>query len=240
MYMLLNIKILYEITFLFLITSSLTYAGNNKPKGCAKWSSQKVLKMATPYLPLIREETKYSDVDTALVIAIIVSESCFSRTARSRAGALGLMQLMPATAKRFGVSNRLDAKENIRGGIRYLRFLTKKFSQLENVIAGYNAGEGAVMKYNGVPPYRETKQYITNVLHVYRRLPRSDHLKPMASPHILQQALHNTLLNTEENLSDSTSTVVEVESVNTKPVSEMNGFVKWKVSPMKAALSGFQ
>ena len=85
MYFLLNINTFYKVAFLFLLASNLTYAGTNKPKGCAKWSPQKVQKMAEPYLSFIKEEAKQRSVSEALVIAIIVSESCFSRTARSSA-----------------------------------------------------------------------------------------------------------------------------------------------------------
>jgi soluble lytic murein transglycosylase-like protein len=103
-------------------------------------------------------------VDESIVRAIIHAESAFNPTALSRVGAQGLMQLMPATARRFGVANAFDAGQNIRGGVQYLAFLLKRFNgDLSLVAAGYNAGEGAVDKYKGVPPYSETQRYVQRV-----------------------------------------------------------------------------
>ena len=103
-------------------------------------------------------------VDEAIVRAIIHAESAFNPNALSRVGAQGLMQLMPATARRFGVGNAFDAAQNIRGGVQYLAFLLKRFNgDLSLAAAGYNAGEGAVDKYGGVPPYSETQRYVQRV-----------------------------------------------------------------------------
>jgi soluble lytic murein transglycosylase-like protein len=103
-------------------------------------------------------------VDEAIVRAIIHAESAFNPTALSRVGAQGLMQLMPATARRFGVSNAFDAGQNIRGGVQYLAFLLNRFNGDQILVAaGYNAGEGAVDKYKGVPPYSETQRYVQRV-----------------------------------------------------------------------------
>ncbi|OYY73345.1 MAG: hypothetical protein B7Y40_09675 [Gammaproteobacteria bacterium 28-57-27] len=107
-------------------------------------------------------------VDPALVRAVIHAESSFNPTAVSRTGAMGLMQLMPGTAARFGVGNAFDPQENIRGGVTYLRFLLDKFNgDVRLAAAGYNAGEGAVMKYGGVPPYNETTEYVARVLDLH-------------------------------------------------------------------------
>ncbi len=103
-------------------------------------------------------------VDEAVVRAIIHAESAFRPNALSRVGAQGLMQLMPATARRFGVSDAFDAAQNIRGGVQYLSWLLKRFNgDLTLAAAGYNAGEGAVDKYKGVPPYNETRRYVQRV-----------------------------------------------------------------------------
>ena len=103
-------------------------------------------------------------VDEAIVRAIIHAESAFNPNALSRVGAQGLMQLMPATARRFGVSNSFDATQNIGGGVKYLAWLLKRFNgNLTLAAAGYNAGEGAVDKYKGVPPYNETRRYVERV-----------------------------------------------------------------------------
>lgn len=107
-------------------------------------------------------------VDEALVRAVIHAESAFNPNAVSRVGAQGLMQLMPATASRFGVTEPFTPEQNISGGVTYLAWLIKRFDgDLTKAAAGYNAGEGAVDKYGGVPPYDETQRYVerVNILH---------------------------------------------------------------------------
>lgn len=107
---------------------------------------------------------KLYGVEEAVVRAIIHAESAYNPRALSRAGAQGLMQLMPATARRFGVGNAFDAGQNIRGGVQYLAWLAKRYNgDLTRIAAGYNAGEGAVDKYGGVPPYSETRAYVERV-----------------------------------------------------------------------------
>ncbi|MCD7098893.1 lytic transglycosylase domain-containing protein [Stenotrophomonas sp. MMGLT7] len=103
-------------------------------------------------------------VDEAVVRAIIHAESAYNPVALSRAGAQGLMQLMPATARRFGVTDSYDAVQNIRGGVQYLAWLLRRFDgNLMLAAAGYNAGEGAVDRHGGVPPYSETQRYVQRV-----------------------------------------------------------------------------
>jgi len=103
-------------------------------------------------------------VEEAIVRAIIHAESSYNPVALSRAGAMGLMQLMPATARRFGVADAYDAAQNIRGGVQYLAFLLKRYQgNLTLAAAGYNAGEGAVDRNGGVPPYAETQRYVQRV-----------------------------------------------------------------------------
>jgi soluble lytic murein transglycosylase-like protein len=116
------------------------------------------------YQAEIQAASRDFGVDEAIVRAIIHAESAFNPNALSRVGAQGLMQLMPATARRFGVGNAFDASQNIRGGVQYLAFLLKRFNgDLTLAAAGYNAGEGAVDKYKGVPPYSETQRYVQRV-----------------------------------------------------------------------------
>jgi soluble lytic murein transglycosylase-like protein len=103
------------------------------------------------------------DVNLDLVNSVIQVESNYNPLAVSPKGAQGIMQLMPETAARFGVRNSFDAKENIDGGVRYLKFLQDLFQDDVLVAAAYNAGEGAVTKYGGVPPYRETIDYVARV-----------------------------------------------------------------------------
>jgi hypothetical protein len=114
---------------------------------------------------MIDEECRKANLDVAFVSAVIKAESNFNPYARSRKGALGLMQLMPATAARLGVRRCFDPAANIRGGIRYLKQLCARFSNTpELVLAAYNAGEDAVDQYGGVPPYRETVDYVKRIL----------------------------------------------------------------------------
>lgn len=107
---------------------------------------------------------KRNAVDPLLLYSIMHQESTFKRNALSPKGASGLMQLMPFTARRFGVSKIWDPQQNIEGGARYMRFLLDQFGDVQLALAGYNAGEGAVMKYgNRVPPYRETQEYVRRI-----------------------------------------------------------------------------
>ncbi len=116
--------------------------------------------------------SKETSVEPALIHAVISVESGYNPAARSHAGAVGLMQLMPQTAERYGVTNRLDPEQNIRGGARYLRDLKAMFANnLQLVLAAYNAGENAVMKYGKrIPPYRETIAYVPKVMGHYKQL----------------------------------------------------------------------
>ena len=109
-------------------------------------------------------------VDPFFVHAIISAESAYKPKARSHAGAMGLMQLMPATARRFGVSDAYNTEQNIRAGSTYLKWLLGQFGSMELAAAGYNAGEGNVKKYgNKIPPFIETKAYVPKVMEYYRR-----------------------------------------------------------------------
>jgi soluble lytic murein transglycosylase-like protein len=120
---------------------------------------------------LIRRESRSAGVDPALVTAVIANESGFDARATSRAGAAGLMQLMPATAAALGVTDRYDPAQNIRGGATYLRSLIDRFgADLPSVLAAYNAGPGAVESRHGPPPFPETQRYVARVLATYRAL----------------------------------------------------------------------
>ena len=112
----------------------------------------------------IVDSGKRNSVDPLLLYSIMHQESTFKSNALSPKGASGLMQLMPPTARRFGVSKIWDPQQNIEGGARYMRFLLDYFGDVQLALAGYNAGEGAVMKYgNRVPPYRETQEYVRRI-----------------------------------------------------------------------------
>ncbi len=120
------------------------------------------------YAALINTIASEYGVDPALVKAIIRAESNFDQRAVSRKGAQGLMQLMPDTAFRYAVTDAFDPADNIRGGVQYLRYLQDLFpNQLHLTVAAYNAGENAVLRYNGIPPYAETRAYVSRVLQYY-------------------------------------------------------------------------
>jgi soluble lytic murein transglycosylase len=106
-------------------------------------------------------------VDPYLVRAVIQVESAYKPDARSPKGAMGLMQLMPQTARHYDVGNPYDPKANIEGGIKFLKSLLGRF-ELSVALAAYNAGEAAVQRFGGVPPYRETRDYVTRVLEILR------------------------------------------------------------------------
>jgi soluble lytic murein transglycosylase-like protein len=116
-----------------------------------------------PYVPLIEAAAKKHNVDPRLVHALITVESRYQAHARSRKGAMGLMQLMPATARELQVDNPYDPADNIEGGVRHLRHLLDRF-ELRLAVAAYNAGAGAVRKFGGIPPFRETQAYVRQVL----------------------------------------------------------------------------
>jgi hypothetical protein len=123
---------------------------------------------------MIDEECRKANLDATFVSAVIKAESNFNPYAVSRKGALGLMQLMPATAARLGVRRCFDPAANIRGGIRYLKQLCVRFSNTpELILAAYNAGEDAVDQYGGVPPYRETVDYVKRILGWWSPFPKS-------------------------------------------------------------------
>jgi soluble lytic murein transglycosylase-like protein len=121
------------------------------------------------YDPVIWKAAERYGVEYALVKAVIKAESNFDPLAISRAGARGLMQLMPATANALGVNNPFGAEDSIQGGVRYLRYLLDLFKgNLHLALAAYNAGEKAVFQYKGIPPYQETRTYIQRVLRYFR------------------------------------------------------------------------
>lgn len=123
-----------------------------------------VNKRAGAFDAIIEEHATAQNVDPNLVRAVIQAESAFNPRARSPKGAMGLMQLMPATASELGVSNAYDPSQNIRGGVAYLRRLLDRYdSNVDLALAAYNAGPTAVEKYGRIPPYRETRDYVKKI-----------------------------------------------------------------------------
>lgn len=121
-------------------------------------------------IEIVRELAPHFDIEPQLVLAVIGTESNFNSKARSPKNAQGLMQLIPETAQRFNVRDTYDPVQNIRGGMAYLRWLLAYFEgDVVLATAGYNAGEGAVDRYKGVPPYRETREYVKRIQTLFRK-----------------------------------------------------------------------
>ena len=131
---------------------------------------EKFFKTSLPYGDIIHEKAEKYDVDPALVAAVVEAESRFKHRARSQVGAQGLMQLMPKTGRWMGARNLYDPAQNVDAGAKYLKYLQERFDgNLTKTIAAYNAGEGNVRRFNGVPPYRETRTYVKRVMSNYNK-----------------------------------------------------------------------
>jgi soluble lytic murein transglycosylase-like protein len=137
---------------------------------------------AVPFGDIIHAKAQKYDVDPALVAAVVETESRFQTHARSQVGARGLMQLMPKTGRWLGASNLYNAEQNVDAGAKYLKYLNRRFDgNLTKTIAAYNAGEGNVRRYNGVPPFRETRSYVKKVMSRYEK--RKQELKKFDDQH---------------------------------------------------------
>jgi soluble lytic murein transglycosylase-like protein len=138
-------------------------------------------------LIIFRAGERYG-VDPRFIHAVIWQESKYKVRAKSGAGAQGLMQMIPATARRFGCTDVFNSEENVNAGTRYLRWLLERFDgNVSLALAGYNAGEGAVAKYNGVPPYNETQNYVRIITGRYGKLQH-----PLLSPEQARVEFHLT------------------------------------------------
>lgn len=129
---------------------------------------------SVPLENLITEEANIQGVNPNLVKAVVHAESGFNPKAVSPAGAMGLMQLMPKTAQELGVQSVLDPQQNVHGGTKYLKSLLEKYQSVPMALAAYNAGPGAVDRYDGIPPYRETQTYVQRVLQQFKAYERQE------------------------------------------------------------------
>lgn len=151
-----------------LIDSSITNISYTQPTTYPS-STATYIRLSTAYADLIDQAARQFQLESSLIRAVIQTESGFNFRARSPVGAQGLMQLMPATARRFSVSNAYDPAQNIFAGARYLRWLLDRYQgNIAHALAGYNAGEGNVDKYNGIPPFAETQAYVKKVINLYQ------------------------------------------------------------------------
>ena len=132
-------------------------------------AKEKFFRTEVPFGSIIYNEAKKNDIDPALVAAVVQAESRFKPTARSNRGAIGLMQIVPKTGKWMGARDLSNPHQNVAAGAKYLRYLTDRFDGDQvKIIAAYNAGEGNVRRFGGVPPFRETRNYVVKVQNYQR------------------------------------------------------------------------
>ncbi len=146
-------------------------SANPKKSRTASNNGHLIASLKTQYGSVIKEVARAHALEDALLHAVVTVESAYNPRAVSKKGAAGLMQLMPETARRYGVTDRFDPVQNLHGGARYLTELLRMFNgNLSLTLAAYNAGETNVIKYgNRIPPFQETKNYVPKVLDLYRR-----------------------------------------------------------------------
>ena len=136
---------------------------------CTGLTEEGMQKRHAVYKPAIRKHAKTHNLPPDLISAVMRVESCYDRRAVSRSGARGLMQLMPATAMQLGVNDSFDPEQNIEAGVRYLAQMLARFgNKLDLGLAAYNAGPEAVAAYEGVPPYPDTRSYVTRIRKLYK------------------------------------------------------------------------
>ena len=153
------------------IQSDESYINLNRYQGVTNAQRTNNLTNRTQIDELIKEYSQKYGLDSDFVKAVVKQESGFNEKATSKCGAMGLMQLMPGTAKALNVNDPYNARDNIEGGVKYLKGLMDRFGgDMKLALAAYNAGPNAVKKYNGVPPYNETQNYVKNIMSMYQRI----------------------------------------------------------------------
>ncbi len=149
------------------------------------------MELKTEVEQIVEKAAAEHGVDPMLVRSVMQVESNFNPNAVSPKGAMGLMQLMPGTARQLGVTNAFDVRQNIEGGVKYLRYLKEKFNDDRLVLAAYNAGEGAVKKHGWIPPYPETIEYVYRVGRKYGEAKRQQPAAPVALPEKTQPKIQH-------------------------------------------------
>lgn len=153
------------------IQSDESYINLNRYQGVSNVQRTNNLTNRTQIDEIIKEYSQKYGLDSDFVKAVVKQESGFNEKATSKCGAMGLMQLMPGTAKALNVNDPYNARDNIEGGVKYLKGLMDRFGgDMKLALAAYNAGPNAVKKYNGVPPYNETQNYVKNIMSMYQRI----------------------------------------------------------------------
>lgn len=153
------------------------YININKYQGITNNIRSNNITSKTQINELIEEYSQKYGLDSDFVKAVIKQESGFNEKATSKCGAMGLMQLMPGTAKALNVNDPYNARDNIEGGVKYLKGLMDRFDgDMKLALAAYNAGPNAVKKYNGIPPYNETQNYVKNIMSMYQRIQQGGEL----------------------------------------------------------------